>query len=152
MVSNSNQLDWDDDIGDACDDPVPMPEDIDGATKPEKIGAAVAFAGDFNGDGYGDYVIGSPGYSVPAAPPVKAIVGAGKAEIISKRRRRRDCVDYRQGRRPRWVLLWQAMRILIMTVLLMLSWAHPMPRRCALAASPCCTAVQVSAGTPSGAQ
>lgn len=43
----------------------------------------MAFAGDFNGDGYGDYVIGSPSYSVPAAPPAKAIIGAGKAEVIS---------------------------------------------------------------------
>ncbi|MFO1348237.1 MAG: FG-GAP-like repeat-containing protein [Pseudomonadales bacterium] len=83
-VSNSNQLDWDDNgIGDACDAPVPVPSDTDGTAKAEKTGAAVAFAGDFNGDGYGDYVIGSLGYSVPAAPPAKAIVGAGKAEVIS---------------------------------------------------------------------
>ncbi len=83
-VSNSNQLDWDGNgIGDACDAPVPVPSDVDGTAKAEKTGAAVAFAGDFNGDGYGDYVIGSPGYSVPAAPPAKAIVSAGKAEVIS---------------------------------------------------------------------
>jgi len=83
-VSNSNQLDWDDNgIGDACDAPVPTPEDISGADKAGKAGSAVAFAGDFNGDGYGDYVIGSPNYSLPAAPPAKAIVGAGKAEVIS---------------------------------------------------------------------
>jgi hypothetical protein len=83
-VSNSNQLDWDNNgIGDACDAPVPVPSDVDGTAKAEKTGAAVAFAGDFDGDGYGDYVIGSPGYSVSAAPPVKAIVGAGKAEVIS---------------------------------------------------------------------
>ena len=85
-VSNSNQLDWDNNgIGDACDAPVPVPSDVDGTAKAEKTGAAVAFAGDFNGDGYGDYVIGSPSYSVSAAPPVKAIVGVGKAEIISGR-------------------------------------------------------------------
>ena len=83
-VSNSNQLDWDNNgIGDACDAPVPVPSDVDGTAKAEKTGAAVAFAGDFDGDGYGDYVIGSPGYSVRAAPPVKAIIGAGKAEVIS---------------------------------------------------------------------
>ncbi len=83
-VSNSNQLDWDNNgIGDACDAPVPVPSDTDGAAKAEKTGAAVAFAGDFDGDGYGDYVIGSPNYSIPAAPPVKAMIGAGKAEVIS---------------------------------------------------------------------
>ncbi len=83
-VSNSNQLDWDNNgIGDACDAPVPVPSDVDGTAKAEKTGAAVAFAGDFDGDGYGDYVIGSPGYSVRAAPPAKAIVGVGKAEVIS---------------------------------------------------------------------
>lgn len=83
-VSNSSQLDWDDNgTGDACDAPVPTPEDISGADKSEKTGAAVAFAGDFDGDGYGDYVIGSPNYSIPAAPPVKAMIGAGKAEVIS---------------------------------------------------------------------
>ena len=42
---------------------VPVPSDVDGTAKAEKTGAAVAFAGDFDGDGYGDYVIGSPGYS-----------------------------------------------------------------------------------------
>ncbi len=83
-VSNSNQLDWDGNgVGDACDDPVPVPSDINGAATAEKTGAAVAFAGDFNGDGYGDYVIGSPSYSIPAASPVKAKNGAGKAEVIS---------------------------------------------------------------------
>jgi len=75
-VSNSNQLDWDyDGVGDACNDPVPLPDDIVGAIKDAKAGSAVAFAG--------DYVIGSPSYSVPAAPPMKAKIGAGKAEIIS---------------------------------------------------------------------
>jgi len=83
-VSNSNQLDWDDNgIGDACDAPVPTPEDISGADKAGKAGSAVAYAGDFNGDGYGDYVIGSPNYSIPAAPPIKAVLGAGKAEVMS---------------------------------------------------------------------
>jgi hypothetical protein len=49
-----------------------VPSDVVGTAKAKKAGAAVAFAGDFDGDGYGDYVIGSPSYSVRAAPPVKA--------------------------------------------------------------------------------
>ena len=51
--------------------------------KTDKAGAAVAFAGDFNGDGYGDYVIGIPGYDIPAAPPVKMRKDAGRAVVIS---------------------------------------------------------------------
>jgi hypothetical protein len=73
-VSNSNQLDWDGNgIGDACDEPVPVPEDVKGELKADKAGSSVAFAGDFNGDGYGDYVVGSPG----------ANKGSGKAVVMS---------------------------------------------------------------------
>jgi uncharacterized delta-60 repeat protein len=84
LTANSNQLDYDaDNIGDACDDAVPVPEDIAGVMKNAKAGSSVAFAGDVNGDGYGDYVIGMPGYDIPAAPPVKTIQDAGRAEVIS---------------------------------------------------------------------
>ncbi|MBK8676823.1 MAG: FG-GAP repeat protein [Cellvibrionales bacterium] len=56
---------------------------IDGTATAEKAGTAVAFAGDVDGDGYGDYIIGTPGYDIPAAPPTKAIKDTGKVEIIS---------------------------------------------------------------------
>ena len=57
-------------------DPETVPNDpaID-AAKNNK-GAAVAFVGDVNGDGYGDYVAGIPGYDIPAKD-------AGRAEVIS---------------------------------------------------------------------
>lgn len=55
---------------------------VGGVTK-DAVGRSVAFAGDFDGDGYGDYVIGIPGYDIPAAPPLKAIKDAGRAEVIS---------------------------------------------------------------------
>ncbi|MBK8287279.1 MAG: FG-GAP repeat protein [Cellvibrionales bacterium] len=45
-----------------------------------RTGSSVAFAGDVNGDGYGDYIIGMPGYDIPASPPLKAIKNAGRAK------------------------------------------------------------------------
>jgi hypothetical protein len=141
-VSNSNQLDWDNNgIGDACDAPVPVPSDVDGTAKAEKTGAAVAFAGDFDGDGYGDYVIGSPGYSVSSSAARESDCWRGQSRSHFRQRRQRDRVDYSaMPRKTRWALPWRATRILIKTVLPMWSWARPTPRRCALAASPCCTA------------
>jgi chitodextrinase len=59
------------------------PADIVGAVGNDKAGTSVAFVGDFNGDGYGDYVVGIPGYDIPAAPPIKIIKNAGRAEVIS---------------------------------------------------------------------
>jgi hypothetical protein len=82
-VSNVNQLDYDTDgTGNACGDDVPMPG-VSGAVGLDKTGSSVAFAGDVNNDGYGDYVIGIPGYDVPATPTVKIIKDAGRAEILS---------------------------------------------------------------------
>ena len=54
-----------------------------GSVKKDTAGRAVAFAGDVNGDGYADYVVGIPGYDVPAAPLTKIIKDAGRAEVIS---------------------------------------------------------------------
>lgn len=83
-VPNARQLDYNDNgVGDACGDPMPMPADILGIIKADKTGASVAFAGDFDGDGYGDYVVGIPGYDISAVPTTKAIKNAGRAEVIS---------------------------------------------------------------------
>jgi hypothetical protein len=86
-TANPDQADGDGDhLGNACD---PLPADgenlniFNGNTKTDKTGASVVFAGDFNGDGFGDYVVGMPGYDVPPSPPIKAIKNAGKVEIIS---------------------------------------------------------------------
>jgi hypothetical protein len=54
-----------------------------GGVAADKAGTTVAYAGDFNDDGYGDYVIGIPGYDVPATLTTKIIKDAGRAEIIS---------------------------------------------------------------------
>ncbi len=75
-----------DNLGDNSD---PLPNDsstlnnyLNGVAG-DKTGASVAFAGDFNGDGYGDYVIGIPLFDIPAVPPAKAIKDAGRAVVIS---------------------------------------------------------------------
>jgi alpha-tubulin suppressor-like RCC1 family protein len=75
-----------DNIGDNSD---PLPDDANtlnnilGDIKTDKAGSSVAFAGDVDGDGYGDYVIGIPGYDIPAVPPLKMIKDAGLALVIS---------------------------------------------------------------------
>ena len=82
LISNANQLDYNNNnFGDACD-PLPM-LGVNGAVSKDKTGSSVAFAGDVNNDGYGDYVVGIPGYDIPAVPPLKIIKDAGRAEVIS---------------------------------------------------------------------
>ncbi len=55
---------------------------VPGMTTADKSGTIVAFAGDVNGDSYGDYVIGIPGYDVPVKNAGK-MMGAGRAVVIS---------------------------------------------------------------------
>ena len=82
LIANADQKDYNSNgQGDACD-PMPMPS-VDGVVAKDKTGAVVAYAGDFNGDGYGDFVVGTPGHDVPPVPPLKAISSAGKVDIIS---------------------------------------------------------------------
>jgi hypothetical protein len=62
----------------------PLPNDANtlnnflSENKAEKAGSSVAFAGDFNGDGYGDYVVGIPGHDLYGS-----IKDAGRAVVIS---------------------------------------------------------------------
>jgi alpha-tubulin suppressor-like RCC1 family protein len=75
-----------DNLGDNSD---PFPGDNNllheflGTLGVEKIGATVAYAGDFNGDGYGDYVIGLPHFDIPATADSKKLKDAGRALIVS---------------------------------------------------------------------
>lgn len=87
LAMNPDQADDDNDgLGNVCD---PLPEDgnllssKNSEVKADKTGAVVAFAGDFNKDGFGDYVVATPSFDVLAVPPAKAIKDAGKVEIIS---------------------------------------------------------------------
>jgi hypothetical protein len=64
-------------------DPLPDDDSYLGSIKTDKTGSSVAFAGDFNGDGYGDYVIGIPGYDLPATLTTKIQKDAGRAVVIS---------------------------------------------------------------------
>lgn len=73
-----------DNFGDNSD---PLPDDantlneIVGAVAGDKAGTTVAFVGDFNVDGYGDYAVGTPGTEVLVLG--KLIKDAGRAVVIS---------------------------------------------------------------------
>jgi alpha-tubulin suppressor-like RCC1 family protein len=71
------------DNGDPIVDDANTLNDALGEIKTDKAGSSVAFAGDFDGDGYGDYVIGIPGYDLPATPTTKIQKDAGRAVVIS---------------------------------------------------------------------
>jgi hypothetical protein len=82
LTANDDQKDYNaDGRGDACD-PVPV-FGMGGMAPKDKAGHAVAFAGDINADGYGDYVVGIPGYDVPATDTTGVIKDAGRAVVIS---------------------------------------------------------------------
>ncbi len=49
----------------------------------DRDGTSVAAVGDINRDGFVDYVVGVPGFDIPAAPPLKAIRDAGRIEVKS---------------------------------------------------------------------
>ncbi len=84
---NNDQADDDGDhLGDACD---PLLTNgnalntVDNEIKAEKFGSVVAYVGDFNGDYFGDWAVGTPRYDIPATPPLKAVKDAGQVKIIS---------------------------------------------------------------------
>lgn len=84
LDKNSNQFDWNNvGVGDACGDDIAM-KGVQGLRARDRVGAAVAYAGDFNGDGYGDYVVGIPGYDVLDQTGKKVIrKDAGRAVVVS---------------------------------------------------------------------
>jgi hypothetical protein len=90
--SEGNACDSDDDndgVPDALDSFPLMPNDqivlgtFSGTMEKEYAGKAVAFAGDVNADGYGDYAIGIPGYDIPVTTINQSIKNAGRIVVLS---------------------------------------------------------------------
>jgi hypothetical protein len=124
FVSNTNQLDYDTDgTGNACGDDVPMPG-VSGAVSLDKVGASVAFAGDVNNDGYGDYVVGMPGYDIPPDSPKKAVKDAGRAVVISGKTGLELISMNGVAAKDALAQLWQVAQMLTMTDLTMCWWVR----------------------------
>lgn len=78
LVSNPSQTDTNSDgYGDACAANAPALHITRGGKTKDGVGMSVAYAGDVNGDGFGDYVVGYPGYDLPG------LTDAGRVEVIS---------------------------------------------------------------------
>lgn len=78
--NNADSDDDNDNLPDAID-PFPTNAEVidqaSGSYTRESAGQSVAFAGDFDGDGYGDYVIGSPSFDVGA------LLNVGRVRVVS---------------------------------------------------------------------
>ena len=82
LMYNPLQTDQNNDgVGDGCEDSRLLQAVIAGKNN-NKAGWSLAFAGDFNGDGIGDFVVGMPDYDKPISVNAK-IRDAGHAEVIS---------------------------------------------------------------------
>jgi hypothetical protein len=66
--------------GPACGPPPPLIHDWIGAQADERLGASVAGAGDVNGDGFDDALVGAPRYDV-SHPPADTRVDAGRVRL-----------------------------------------------------------------------
>ncbi len=85
LVANSDQRDADNNgKGNVCDAPAVL-AGVRGGAGNDKAGYAVAFAGDVDADGYGDYVVGIPGYDAPLSSGIGAVRNAGRIEVMSGR-------------------------------------------------------------------
>lgn len=78
LDANPAQTDTDSDgYGDVCDSAAPLLDEVKGTAVKDRAGYAVAYAGDVDKDGVGDYIIGTPGFDAPGK------IDAGSAVVIS---------------------------------------------------------------------